>query len=76
VVFFDRVKKNPGDVWCILGHVIAHEVTHILQGVPRHSESGVMKAHWTVEDYQRMAWEPLRFTDYDLQLIQSGLGRR
>ena len=76
VVFYDRVKKNPGNVSILLGHVIAHEVTHIVQGVMRHSESGVMKAHWTVSDYQRMAWEPLKFTDYDVQLIQSGLGRR
>lgn len=76
VVFYDRVRKNPGDVSVLLGHVIAHEVTHILQGMMRHSESGVMKAFWTVEDYQRMSREPLKFTDDDVQLIQSGLGTR
>ncbi len=76
VVFFDRVKKNPGDVWCILGHVIAHEIAHILQGVPRHSEGGVMKAQWTVSDYQQMNRKPLQFTDYDVVLIHSGLKAR
>ena len=76
VVFYDRVKQNPGDVSILLGHVIAHEVTHIVQGVLRHSESGVMKAHWTVSDHQQMSREPLQFTDHDVQLIQSGLGSR
>jgi hypothetical protein len=32
-----------------------------------------MKANWTGEDYQRMAWKPLPFTDEDVRLIQSGL---
>jgi hypothetical protein len=73
VVFYDRLTKKPGNVSCLLGHVIAHEVAHILQGVTRHSESGLMKANWTGEDYQRMAWKPLPFTDEDVRLIQSGL---
>src|SRR5262245_52400713 len=46
-VFYDRVKDRPGPVSGVLGHVIAHEVAHILQGQVRHSESGIMKAHWT-----------------------------
>ena len=73
VVFYDRVKSKPGSTSCLLGHVIAHEVTHILQGVARHSESGVMKAQWTGADYLHMTWEPLQFTDDDVMLIHSGL---
>jgi hypothetical protein len=60
----------------VLGHVIAHEVTHILQGVLRHSESGVMKARWSNADYQEMTWKPLRFTDEDVVLIHRGLKAR
>ena len=59
-----------------MGHVIAHEVMHILQGVARHSESGVMKANWTGADYQRMAWKPLPFTEEDVLLIYRGLKAR
>ena len=73
MVFFDRVMEKPGNVSILLGHVIAHEVTHILQGVARHSESGVMKAQWTGADYREMTWEPLQFTDDDVMLIHSGL---
>jgi hypothetical protein len=73
VVFYDRLKNKPGNVGCLLGHVIAHEITHILQGVPRHSESGIMKALWTGADYQRMTWEPLQFADEDVILIHHGL---
>jgi hypothetical protein len=73
VVFYDRVKKKPGNGSCLLGHVIAHEVTHILQGVARHSESGVMKANWTAADYLQMTWEPLQFARQDVSLIQHGL---
>ena len=73
VVFYDRVKNRPGSVSCLLGHVIAHEVAHILQGRVRHSESGIMKAQWTGVDYQQMTWKPLQFTDEDVMLIHSGL---
>jgi len=76
VVFYDRVKNRPGNVQCLLGHVISHEVAHILQGLKRHSESGIMKAQWTGADYQQMTWEPLRFTDEDVMLIHRGLQAR
>jgi hypothetical protein len=78
VIFYDRVRNTvePGKQRCLLGHVIAHEVTHILQGVARHSESGVMKAQWNGDDYQHMAWKPLQFTGIDVQLIYCGLKAR
>src|SRR5262245_18388007 len=76
VVFYDRVKNRPGSVSNVLGHVIAHEVAHILQGLMRHSESGVMKAQWTGADYQRMTSRPLQFTDEDVKLIHHGLDVR
>ena len=76
VVFYDRVKNKPGNVSCLLGHVMAHEIAHVLQGVKRHSESGVMKANWTGLDYEKMTWKPLQFADEDVQLINRGLEAR
>jgi len=73
VVFYDRVKNRSGSVSSVLGHVIAHEVAHILQGLMRHSESGIMKAQWTGADYQRMTARPLQFADEDIALIHHGL---
>jgi hypothetical protein len=30
---------------------LVHEISHVLQGTNRHSETGVMKARWNQEDY-------------------------
>lgn len=77
VIFHDRVSKMaPNQVPSVLAHVLVHEVTHILQGIPRHSESGVMKAQWDSNDFAQMTWKPLPFTDEDIDLIQRGLDTR
>jgi hypothetical protein len=76
VVFYDRVKNKPGTVAGVLGHVMAHEIGHILQGVEHHSESGVMKAHWTGKECREMTWRPLHFTSEDVLLINRGLEER
>jgi len=76
-VFYDRVQRGSrsylGDV---LGHVMAHEIAHALQGIARHSESGVMKANWTPKDRDAMSFRPLQFTPYDADLIHSGISKR
>jgi len=79
VVLFDRIKENAGsavEVSTLLAHVITHEISHLLQGVSRHSETGVMKAHWDVHDFLQMAQSPLPFTPEDIVLIQNGLRAR
>lgn len=58
----------------LLAHVIVHEVMHLLQGCNRHSDSGIMKASWTEEDYSRMRRGQLTFATEDLELIK--LARR
>jgi len=77
-VFWDRVERLSrfAPPTFVLAHVLVHEITHILQGIDRHSESGVMKSRWTPEDYRAMAIKPLRFTPLDVELIQLGLARR
>jgi hypothetical protein len=77
-VFWDRVERTtlPTTAAVVLAHVLVHEITHILQRIERHSESGVMKARWTVEDYAEMTWRPLPFTPEDIKLIHSGLAKR
>jgi hypothetical protein len=57
----------------LLAHLIAHEVTHVLERVSRHSETGLLKAHWTSRDYAEMDRHPLAFTADDIVLIQLGL---
>ena len=76
-IFYDRVRMgNPRATQAVLAHVLVHEMTHILQGVARHSEIGIMKARWTAQDYTDMAWKPLSFTSSDIDLIQGGLAKR
>jgi hypothetical protein len=78
VVFYERIVERfkPGRVPRVLGHVLVHEITHILEGVPRHSKSGVMKAFWTEIDYAQMACTPMNFDRDDVELIHAGLGAR
>jgi hypothetical protein len=76
-VFWDRVQHANGSVSTpvVLGHVLVHEITHVLQGIDRHSDSGVMKARWTAPDYEAMAQKPLPFTSEDVQLIHRASAR-
>ncbi len=77
-VFCDRVEQVGGGslMPAVLAHVLVHEITHILQGISRHSESGVMKAHWVGADYSLMAQKPFPFTAEDKDLIRAGLQAR
>jgi hypothetical protein len=65
VVFYDRLLNTVtgSQPSFLLGHVLAHEVTHLLQGISRHSASGIMKAKWEARDYVEMRWNTLRFTE-------------
>ena len=71
-IFYDRIKRGPYQTER-LAHVLVHEITHILQGIVRHSDSGVMKAKWTWEDERQMLDHPLSFTEADINLIHHGL---
>jgi len=76
VVLFDRFERTvggPRQVSFVLAHVMAHEITHLLEGVARHSQTGLMKAHWDAHDLMQMAVTPLPFAPEDVGLIQRGL---
>jgi hypothetical protein len=78
-VFYDRVlRASPDDTYlaALLAHVMAHEIAHLLQGIIRHSESGILKARWSGTDCARMASFPLMFTREDAILIHQGLEER
>jgi hypothetical protein len=76
-VFYDRLREHPARLQeVLLAHVLAHEITHVLQGVARHSGSGIMMARWGASEYDEMLVKPLRFTDEDIRLIHVGLQAR
>jgi hypothetical protein len=69
----DTVARRPQMLSRLLGHVLAHEIGHILQRSDRHAESGVMKAGWSNVDYEAMARAPLPFTPFEIEVMQDGL---
>ena len=60
----------------LLGHMLAHEITHILQGSALHSDSGLMKEHWDQAELAQINDHYLSFTDLDVKLIYAGLPMR
>ena len=73
-VYYDRVAAlvDPPLLPRLLGHVLAHEIAHVLEGVNRHSDKGLMRAHWSREDYEQMRPGLLQFTPEDVELIRAG----
>lgn len=78
VLFLDRVRVTVphGREPALLAYVLVHEIGHILEGTSRHSDAGIMKAHWTQADYVNMSNLSMGFVEEDVELIQTGLGRR
>jgi hypothetical protein len=77
-LFCDRILlyREPLLVRYLLAHVLAHEITHVLQGTNGHSFRGIMKATWDADDYHNMLGKPLAFTTADIDLIYGGLAGR
>jgi hypothetical protein len=77
VVFLERIKdRAPSASGRLLGYTVAHEVTHILEGVVLHSETGIMKAHWGTDDLYQMRLGRFGFGAEDVYLIYCGLKQR
>ncbi|SPE38803.1 conserved exported hypothetical protein [Candidatus Sulfopaludibacter sp. SbA6] len=72
-IFYNRVSSIHGGSMTaiVLGHVLAHEIAHVLEGVSRHSSTGVLKACWNEDDFTAMAAHPLRFAPEDVRLLQA-----
>jgi hypothetical protein len=69
-VFYDRIIESHRELGAeVLGYVMAHEIGHVLEGIARHSPSGLMKAHWGLNDYARMKKRRLSFSAEDLELM-------
>jgi hypothetical protein len=80
MVFYDRVEPllrgHHAPQATVLGYVLAHEIAHVLQGIARHSERGIMRARWTDNDFKQMGIKVLSFTPDDVQLIRHRLALR
>jgi hypothetical protein len=45
----------------VMGHVMAHELGHLLLGMNSHSSFGIMQAHWTEQQLRLMSKGILKF---------------
>jgi len=71
-VDYCRIAENFHELYPeVLGHVMAHEIGHVLEGIARHSNDGVMKAHWGPRDYAGMKKRRLSFSPEDVELMRS-----
>jgi hypothetical protein len=65
-VFYDRVntaaEEFSANIGRVLGHVIAHEIGHLLLRSEAHSATGVMHAQFDAHDFRQMAAGQLLFT--------------
>jgi hypothetical protein len=53
----------------ILGHVLAHEIGHVLLGTTKHSDSGLMKAWWTPDQIGGMRVIYQGFTSSEAEMV-------
>lgn len=76
-IFFDRMEHTvEGSLLAaLIGHVMAHEIAHVLEGSDEHS-GGVMKSRFNRRDMQKMSIAPLSFTATDRILLHDGLRDR
>jgi hypothetical protein len=65
-IFYSDVRNlaRAGDVpeFRLLGHVLAHEIGHLLLGPKSHSATGIMQAEWSDQALQTIARGCLYFT--------------
>lgn len=75
-VFLDRIRLRAPEILrqsSLLAYVLAHEITHVIQAVDRHSSAGLMKARWDGADYAAIFQRRLDFLEEDLLLVRAGL---
>lgn len=50
------------DLGMLLGHIVAHEIAHLLLGTNAHSATGIMRPHWNDRDLADAGKDELLFT--------------
>ncbi len=60
----------------ILGHIMAHEIGHVLLAGGGHSVSGIMRAHWNSNEWRLLRQGELNFAPEQSRFLRAELLRR
>lgn len=73
--FYGRIQNfardTRTDVGVMLGHVIAHEMGHLLLAKKAHSIVGLMRARWEGPQTEMLSTETLTFTNDEAAIIRT-----
>ena len=80
-VFYERIRRvgsgsRDSVVGMVLGHVIAHELGHLLLKETAHTPTGIMSTRWGYRNILEAAQGVLRFDPDEAQRIRAGLQGR
>jgi hypothetical protein len=80
-ILYDEVKKllssiRDTDAAILIGHVVAHEMGHLLLSDKRHTPSGIMSTGWRYSHIAEAAQGVLRFDPADAKRIRTELQAR
>jgi len=82
VLFFDRIQVyiKRGDPPCnlvqMLGHIMAHEMGHLLLSRPGHTTKGIMIGPWNTKELRQAAEGNLLFTPVEAAKMREEVRRR
>lgn len=78
--FYDRAKElaetRIASITIVLGHVLAHEMGHLLLGVGQHSSRGLMKASWKEKELRLASIGGFGFSPKQARRIRRDAGKR
>ena len=78
-LFYDRLEpileEHLAFAGSVFGHVLAHEIGHVLRRVDSHAETGLMRARWSERDFTSIKLRAFGFAPEDAQSIRESVVR-
>ncbi len=79
-VYGDRARKIEKEInspeGTLLGHLVAHELGHLLLGAGSHAPTGIMHIPWYLRELELTRQGTLHFTPFEAKQMQLGVRLR